>query len=144
MARVLDAIASHRAGRLNCVQAWELLGFIERHFRRMRDAFEARGEDALIDRRRGRIRARAADEAEAAWVAEMFRPRYFDVPIKHFHELIVGLPMGRLKPRWLHQGRRERQQDAANRHAICGDGRPHPFHEPLQHVPHSAERGGIA
>ena len=99
MARVLDAIASHRAGRLNCVQAWELLGFIERHFRRMRDAFEARGEDALIDRRRGRIRARAADEAEAAWVAEMSRTRYFVVRTKHFHEQIVGLPMVSLNPR---------------------------------------------
>ena len=55
-----------------------------------------------------RVSARAADEAEAAWVAEMFRTRYFDVRIKHFHELIVGLPMGSVKPRWLHQGRRQR------------------------------------
>ena len=31
------------------------------------------GEDGLIERRRGRVSARAADEAEAAWVAEMFR-----------------------------------------------------------------------
>ena len=77
-------------------------------FRSLRDAFEERGEDELIDRRRGRLSARAADEAEAAWVAEMFRTRYFDVRIKHFHELIVGLPMGSVKPRWLHQGRRQR------------------------------------
>ena len=73
MARVLDAIASHRAGRLSCVEAGELLGFSERHFRRLRDAFEERGEDGLVGRRRGRVSARAADEAEAAWVAEMFR-----------------------------------------------------------------------
>ncbi len=33
MARVLDAIGSHRAGRLSCVEAGELLGFSERHFR---------------------------------------------------------------------------------------------------------------
>ena len=93
MARVLDAIASHRAGRLSCVEAGELLGFSERHFRRLRDAFEERGEDGLIDRRRGRVSARAADEAEAAWVADMFRPRYFDFRIKLLHEQIMGMPL---------------------------------------------------
>ena len=61
-------------------------------------AFEERGEDGLIDRRRGRVSARAADEAEAAWVAEMFRTRYFDFRIKHFHEQIVGMPMVSGKP----------------------------------------------
>ena len=92
MARVLGAITTHRAGRLNCVQAWELLGFIERHFRRMRDAFEERGEDGLIDHRRGRVSARAVDEAEAAWVAEISRTRYFVIRGKLFHEQIVGMP----------------------------------------------------
>ena len=42
MARVLDAIRSHRAGRLSCVEAGELLGLSERHFRRLRDAYEDR------------------------------------------------------------------------------------------------------
>ncbi|MSP04884.1 MAG: helix-turn-helix domain-containing protein [Acetobacteraceae bacterium] len=51
--RVLDAITLHRAGCLSCVEAGELLGFSERHFRRLRDAFEERGEDGLIDRRVG-------------------------------------------------------------------------------------------
>ena len=62
----------------------------------MWDAFEERGEDGLIDRRRGRVSASAADGAEwaeGAWVAEMFRTRYFDLQIKHFHEQIVGMPM---------------------------------------------------
>ena len=142
MARVLDAIASHRAGRLSCVEAGELLGFSERHFRRLRDAFEERGEDGLIDRRRGRVSARAADEAEAAWVAEMFRSRQFALWIVHFHEQIVGLPMASGKPRWLYQGRRQRQLDATDRHAICGDDRPRAYHQPLQRPPHTPERVG--
>jgi hypothetical protein len=33
MARVLDAIVSHRAGRVSCVTAGELQGLSERHFR---------------------------------------------------------------------------------------------------------------
>ena len=98
IARVLDAISSPRAGRWSCVEAGELLGFSERHFRRLRDAFDERGEDGLIDRRRGRVSARAADAAEAEWVAEMFRTRYFDLRIKHFHKRIVGMPMASGKP----------------------------------------------
>ncbi len=47
----------------------------------------------MIDRRRERLSARAADDAEAAWVAEMFRTRYFDIRTKCFHEQIVGMPM---------------------------------------------------
>jgi hypothetical protein len=43
MARVLDAVVSHRAGRLSCVKAGELAGLSERHFRRLRDAYEDRG-----------------------------------------------------------------------------------------------------
>jgi hypothetical protein len=47
MARVLDAIVSHRAGRLTCVKAGELPGLSERHFHRLRDAYEDRGEKGL-------------------------------------------------------------------------------------------------
>ena len=66
-------------------------------------------------------------------MAEMFCTRYFELWIVHFHEQIMGLPMVSVKPRWLHQGRRERQQDAANRHAICGDDRPRAYHRLVQH-----------
>ena len=98
MARVLDAIASHRAGRLSCVEAGELLGFSERHFRRLRDAYEDRGEEGLVDRRRGRLSPRRGGEDEAAWMSEMFRTRYFDFRIKHFHEQIWGRPMANGQP----------------------------------------------
>ena len=73
MARVLDAIASYRAGRLSCVEAGELLGLSERHFRRLRDAYEDRGEEGLVDRRRGRVSSARVPDAEAEWLAEMFR-----------------------------------------------------------------------
>ena len=90
------------------------------------------GEDGLIDRWRGRVSARAADEAEAAWVAEMFGTRNFDFRIQHFHEQIVGIPMASGKPCWLYQERRQGQLDATDRHAICGDYRPRAYHQPLQ------------
>jgi transposase len=98
MARVLDAIVSHRAGRLSCVEAGELLGLSERHFRRLRDAYEDRGEEGLVDRRRGRVSSARVPDAEAEWLAEMFRTRYFDFTAKHFHERMVRQPMADGKP----------------------------------------------
>ena len=98
MARVLDAIASYRAGRLSCVEAGELLGLSERHFRRLRDAYEDRGEEGLVDRRRGRVSSARVPDAEAEWLAEMFRTVAFDFTAKHFHEQVVGQPMVDGKP----------------------------------------------
>jgi hypothetical protein len=98
MARVLDAIRSHHAKRLSCVEAGELLGLSERHFRRLRDAYEERGEEGLVDHRRGRVSGRGALEEEIAWTADTFRSRYFDFTVKHFHEQALGQTMSDGKP----------------------------------------------
>jgi hypothetical protein len=52
MAPIVDAIGRVREKRLRCVEAAELWGVSERHFRRLRDAYLEGG--ALIDKRRGR------------------------------------------------------------------------------------------
>src|SRR4051812_2105749 len=93
MAWVLDAIGLHQAGRLSCAEAAELLGMSERHFRRLRDAYEAEGTEGLVDRRRGRVSGRRAGVDEIAWVVEEFGTRYFDFTAKHFHEAIHGRAM---------------------------------------------------
>ena len=86
MARIVEAIGRYRTGELSCVEAAELLGMSERHFRRLRDRYEAEGAEGIIDRRRGRVshRRTAADKIE--WVIEQFATRYFDFTVKHFHE----------------------------------------------------------
>jgi hypothetical protein len=65
----------------------------ERHFRRLRDAYEAEGTEGLVDRRRGRVSGRRAGVDEIAWVVEEFGTRYFDFTAKHFHEAIHGRAM---------------------------------------------------
>jgi Winged helix-turn helix len=93
MARIIDAIELHRQKKLSCVEAGALLGMSERHFRRLRDAYEAHGAEGIIDRRRGRASGRRAGVDEITWVIEEFRTRYFDFTAKHFHEAIHGRPM---------------------------------------------------
>ena len=56
-----DQFAS--GGTLVLCQSGRASRFIEVHFRLLRDALEERGDNGLIDRRRGRVSARAADEA---------------------------------------------------------------------------------
>ena len=93
MARIVDAIGLHRKKRLRCGEAAEMLGLSERHFRRLRDAYEAAGAEGIIDGRRGRASGRRAPVDEIEWVLGEFRTRYFDFTAKHFHEALLNRPM---------------------------------------------------
>ena len=88
MARIGEAIGRYNGGALSCVEAGELLGMSERHFRRLRDRHEAEGAEGLIDRRRGKASGRRAPVDQIEWVLEQFRTRYFDFTAKHFHEAL--------------------------------------------------------
>lgn len=88
MARIVDAIGRVREKRLSCVEAAELLGISERHFRRLRDAYLEGGAEAIIDKRRGRRASNRVEAAIADWVAEQYRTKYFDFTAKHFHEAL--------------------------------------------------------
>ena len=86
MARIVEAIGRNRTGELSCLEAAELLGMSERHFRRLRDRYEAEGAEGIIDRRRGRVSHRRAAADKVEWVIEEFATRYYDFTVKHFHE----------------------------------------------------------
>jgi transposase len=90
MARIVEAIGRWRSGALSCMEAAEVLGMSERHFRRLRDRYEAEGAEGLIDRRRGRVSGRRVPLDRIEWVLEQFRTRYFDFTVKHFHERLVA------------------------------------------------------
>src|SRR3954465_5582682 len=98
MARIMDAIELHRKRKLSCVEAGALLGMSERHFRRLRDAYEAHGAEGMGDRGCGRMSGRRSGVDEIAWLIEAFRTRYFDFTAKHFHEAIHGRAMADGRP----------------------------------------------
>ena len=90
MSRYLDGLERYRSGRLSCIEAAELLGLSERHFRRLRDRYEAEGAEGLIDRRRGRRSGRRAPVDRIEFVVEQYRTRYWDFTVKHFHEALCA------------------------------------------------------
>ena len=89
MARIVEAIGLYRTGKVTCEAAAEWLGMSERHFRRLRDRYEADGAEGIIDRRRGRASGRRAPVDQVEWVIEQYMTRYFDFSVKHFHEEIA-------------------------------------------------------
>ena len=86
MARYLEGLSRYRVGAFSCIEAAEFLGISERHFRRLRDVYEAEGAEGLIDKRRGRASGRRAPADQLEWVLEQYRTRYWDFTVKHFHE----------------------------------------------------------
>jgi transposase len=87
--RITEALGRYRSGELSCLEAAEVLGMSERHFRRLRERYEAEGAAGLVDRRLGRASARAAPVDQIAWVLDQYRTRYWDFTAKHFHEHLV-------------------------------------------------------
>lgn len=90
VAWIVEAVGRYRSRALSCIEAAEVLGISERHFRRLRDRYEADGAEGLIDRRRGRISGRRVAVDRIEWVLEQYRTRYFDFTVKHFHERLVS------------------------------------------------------
>jgi len=84
--RFLEVYERCRAERLSYAEAAETLGVSERTFRRMRGRYEAEGEDGLADRRVGKPSPHRIGAGEVARVVALYRERYADWTVKHFHE----------------------------------------------------------
>jgi transposase len=73
-------------GQITQAEAAEMLGIGERTFRRWRDRFEEEGEAGLADRRLGRPSPKRAPAIEIERMLGLFRDKYADFTVKHFHE----------------------------------------------------------
>src|ERR671930_615811 len=79
----------HERGEITQAEAAEMLGVAERTFRRWRDRYEEEGEEGLANRRRGRPSPRRAPAAELERMLGLYRDKYADFTVKHFHEQLV-------------------------------------------------------
>src|SRR6202045_4373639 len=87
--RFEEAFGQYRRRRLNAEEAGELLGMSGRHFRRLCDRYEEEGHEGLRDRRIGKVSPRRAPERELERMHALYRERYSDFTVKHFHEQLV-------------------------------------------------------
>lgn len=87
--RFEDALARYRRRCLSAEEAGELLGVSGRQFRRLCVRFDEEGAEGLRDRRMGRASARRAPASELARMCALYRARYADFTIRHFHEALI-------------------------------------------------------
>jgi transposase len=74
------------AGKIKWWQAAELMGISSRQLRRWRKRLEEQGHKGLLDRRRGIPSRRQVPKAKAEEVLSLYRDKYFDLNVRHFHE----------------------------------------------------------
>jgi hypothetical protein len=89
VSRFEEAFEQYKRHRLTGEEAGELLGMSGRNFRRLCVRYEEDGIEGLRDRRIGKASSRRAAERELLRMQELYRTRYGDFTVKHFHEHLV-------------------------------------------------------
>jgi len=87
--RFQEAFEQYEKHRLTGDEAGSFLGMSGRNFRRLCVRYEEDGIEGLRDRRIGKVSPRRAPERELERMHELYRERYSDFTVKHFHEQLV-------------------------------------------------------
>ena len=94
--KVQELIVRAIDGRVKWYQAAEILGISDRQMRRWKVRYECGGYDGLFDRRRQRPSPKRVPLAMVREVLTLYRERYFDCNVLHFHEklqAVHGIPL---------------------------------------------------
>ena len=89
MMKVQEVILKAMAGKLKWWEAAEIIGISDRSMRRWRERYEESGYDGLCDRRKGRPSPKRVPLKTAEEVLRLYREKYFDFNVRHFHEKLA-------------------------------------------------------
>lgn len=125
--KIQEVILRAMAKKITWWQAAEILGFSDRHLRRIRERYEEFGYESMFDKRRGQPSPKRVPLATVEKVLALYREKYFDFNVRHFHEKLraqheidlsytwvktvlqgAGL-VGRQRQRGVHRKRRPRR-----------------------------------
>ena len=84
--KIQEVILRAVAKKMTWVQAAEVIGITDRQMRRWKGRYERYGYDGLFDRRRGQPSPRRVPLDTVEKVLGLYRERYFDLNVRHFHE----------------------------------------------------------
>jgi transposase len=84
--KVQEVILRAMAKKITWWQAAEIIGISDRQMRRWHERLEEFGYDGLFDRRRGQPSPKRVPLATVEQVLGLYRDRYFDLNVQHFHE----------------------------------------------------------
>src|SRR6202047_2769007 len=84
--KVQEVILRAAAKKITWWQAAEIIGISDRQMRRWRERYEEFGFRGLFDRRRGKPSPKRVAMAVVERVLGLYREKYFDLNVRHFHE----------------------------------------------------------
>jgi transposase len=88
--KVQEVILRAMAKKITWWQAAEILGLSDRSMRRWRERYDEFGYDGLFDRRQGKPSPKRVPVAVVEQVLGLYRDRYFDLNVRHFHEKLAA------------------------------------------------------
>ena len=101
--KVQDVMLQAMAKKITWWQAAEILGISDRHMRRIRERYEEEVYNGLLDRRRGKPSIRRVPMATVEKVFALYREKYFDLNVQHFHEKLQAEHGIKLSYTWVKQ-----------------------------------------
>jgi transposase len=101
--KVQDVMLQAMAKKITWWQAAEILGISDRHMRRWRERYVEEGYNGLLDRRRGQPSRRRVPVATVERVFALYREKYFDLNVQHFHEKLQAEHGIELSYTWVKQ-----------------------------------------
>src|SRR6202011_555930 len=101
--KVQDVMLQAMAKKITRWQAAEILGISDRHMRRWRERYVEEGYNGLLDRRRGQPSGRRVPLATVEKVFALYREKYFDLNVQHFHEKLQAEHGIELSYTWVKQ-----------------------------------------
>jgi transposase len=101
--KVQDVMLQAMAKKITWWQAAEILGISDRHMRRWRERYVEEGYNGLLDRRRGKPSRRRVPVATVEKVFALYREKYFDLNVQHFHEKLAAEHGIKLSYTWVKQ-----------------------------------------
>ena len=84
--KVQEVMLQAMGKKITWWQAAEILGISDRHMRRWRERYQEFGFRGMFDRRRGQPWPKRVPLASVERVLGLYRDRYFDLNVRHFHE----------------------------------------------------------
>ena len=99
--KVQEVILRAMAKKITWWQAAEIIGISDRSMRRWRERYEEHGYDGLFDRRRGQPSPKRVPLVVVEQVLGLYRDRYFDLNVRHFHEKLQGEHQIELSYTWV-------------------------------------------
>ena len=99
--KISEVITRAISGKINWIQAAEILGMSDRQLRRWRNSWDKYGYGGLFDRRTQRPSPKRVAIADVEKVLRLYREKYFDLNVKHFVEKLHGQEQIQLSYTWV-------------------------------------------